>query len=203
MILLATAKLRAAEVPAAGSTPGDTRLPTGFGATKFGMRLAEVWAMYPKAELLEQTAQLGASNVGGPYVDRLALRNYPVAGLDKPTTVELRFWKDQLWTVIVYFGDNDLEHSKAYLVKTFGPRRAGDSESPSWPGASVTTSATYKQRWYGTSDNAMSQQVAAWFADVIAGKWTDASPAEKADRAKRMAALTPHGVSTPENEKHR
>lgn len=201
-MLLVAAKLRAADVVTPRpATPDDARPPTGFGATKFGMSLAEVWRLYPKAELLGQTEQLGASSVGGPYVDRLALRKQAVVGLDQPTTVELRFWKNQLWTVIVYFGDNDLEHSRAYLLKTFGPPQGTDPNSPTWPGATVTTSATVKQRWYGTSDNGLLKEAAAWFADVLTGKWKDASPAEKAEREQRMAALTPRAAQTPADKK--
>lgn len=156
------------------------------------MSLAEVWKMNPTAELLAPSRGLGASALGGPYIDRLALRKQPVPGFDTPTTVELRFWKDQLWGVIIYFGDNDQEKCKAYLAETFGPTTATNPDNPVWEGEKVTTIGVYKQGWYGSSDNALSQQATAWFRDKISGTWRGETPEEKVAREKRMAALTPN-----------
>ncbi len=209
MALLVAGHARAAERPTAvapmatAATVAGAKVdePTGFERAEFGMSLGEVWKMYPNAELLASTATLGASNVGGPYIDRLALRNHPVPGFDKPTTVELRFWKDKLWGVIIYFGDNDPDKCKALLAKTFGPTTSRDPNHPVWRGDRVTTIGAYKQSWYGSSDNAFSNQATAWFSDLTEGKWKGETAEEKAARERRMAALTPKAgkaaVTTP------
>ena len=171
--------------------------PAGFEAAKFGMSLAEVWKMYPKAELVNPKVGLGASTLGGPYIDRLVLREQPVRGFDKPTTVELRFWKDKLWGVIIYFGDNDDARCKAYLAEIFGPGSATNPDNPVWDGERVTTIGVYKQRWYGSSDNSLSAQATAWFRDKLSGQWKGESPEEVAAREKRMAALTPKSDKAP------
>jgi hypothetical protein len=175
--------------PAANATP--LYEPTGFGTAKFGMSLAQVWKMYPQARLLRENETLGAAAVGGPYIDRLVLRNQPVPGFAKPTTVELRFWKDQLWGVIVFFGDNDPEQCKAYLAKTFGPTTSRDPDNPVWLGGKVSSTGTYKEHWYGYTDIAMSQEAGAWVKSVMNGTWKGETAEEKAAREKRMAALTP------------
>jgi hypothetical protein len=187
----------AATPPASAAGAGEQRAaePTGFGPAKFGMSLAEVWKMYPKAELLGPMATLGVAAVDGPYIDRLALRDQPVPGFAKPTTVELRFWKDRLWQVIVYFGDNDPDACKAYLTQTFGPSASPDPNNPSWPGSKVSTSAAYKQKWYGYSDDATSKQATEWFGDALKGVWKGETAEEKAVREQRMAALTPRAAN--------
>jgi hypothetical protein len=195
VMALTAGPLSAATTPVPGqrtTAAAKAAEPTGFGTAKFGMSLAEVWKMYPKAKLLGPRDTLGASAVDGPYIDRLALHDQPVPGFAKPTTVELRFWKDKLWAVVVYFGDNDPEACKIYLTQTFGPSASPDPNSPSWPGTKVSTSAVYKQNWYGFSDDAISKEAAAWFGDALKGVWKGETAEEKAAREQRMAALTPH-----------
>lgn len=182
--------------PAAAARPTPLYEPTGFGTAKFGMSLAEVWKMYPQARLLGEKETLGAAAVGGPYIDRLVLRNQPVPGFAKPTTVELRFWKDQLWGVVVFFGDNDPEQCKAYLARTFGPSTARDLDNPVWLGEKVSSTGTYKEHWYGYTDIAMSREAGAWLKTVMNGTWKGETPEEKAAREKRMAALTPNPGKT-------
>ena len=165
--------------------------PTGFGTASFGMSLKDVWAMYPKARLLGEKESLGAAVLDGPYIERLALRDQPVPGFPKPTTVELRFWKGKLWGVVVFFGDNDPEVCKAYLAQAYGPTTVRDTSMPLWRGDKVTTTATYKQGWYGYTDNALSQEVSAWLAEALKGSWKRATAEENAERERRMAEVTP------------
>jgi hypothetical protein len=165
--------------------------PTGFEAAKFGMSLEDVWRLYPAAQLLGEKETLGAAVLDGPYIERLALRNQPVPGFPKPTTVELRFWKGRLWGVIVFFGDNDPEACKAHLARVYGPTTSRDPNMPLWRGDTVTTTGTYKQGWYGYTDNALSQEVSAWLAEALKGSWKGATADEKAERERRMAAVTP------------
>jgi hypothetical protein len=147
--------------------------------------------MYPKAELLGEQESLGAAVLDGPYIERLGLRNQEVPGFAKPTTVELRFWKGKLWGVIVYFGANDGAQAQAYVAKVFGPTTSRDPDMPIWHGEKVTTTGNYKQSWYGYTDDAMSQEAGDWVRAVLKQTWTGETPEEKAERERRMAALTP------------
>ena len=165
--------------------------PTGFGNAKFGMSLKDVWRMYPQARLLGEQETLGAAVLDGPYIERLALHDQPVPGFPKPTTVELRFWNGKLWGVVVFFGDNDPQVCKAYLANEYGPTTSRDANMPLWRGNKVTTTATYNQGWYGYTDNALSDDVSAWLAEVLKGSWKGATAEEKAERERRMAEVTP------------
>src|SRR5262249_46593011 len=199
--MLVAARVSAADQPAAVPNAPPTPLyePDGYGPAKFGMSLAQVWKMYPQARMLGENESLGAAVVDGPYIDRLVLRDQSVPGFATPTTVELRFWKDKLWAVIVYFGKNDPEQCKAHLAKTFGPSRTRDPDNPVWNGAKVSTTGTYKEHWYGYVDIAMSQEAGAWLKTVLNGTWKGETPEEREAREKRMAALTPGGgaAATP------
>jgi hypothetical protein len=163
----------------------------GFGSAKFGMSLKDVWRMYPNARLLGEQETLGAAVLDGPYIERLALRNQPVPGFPRPTTVELRFWKGKLWGVVVFFGDNDPQVCQAYLAKLYGPTTSQDTSMPLWRGDKATTTGTYKQGWYGYTDNALSQEVSAWLAEALKGSWKGATAEEKVERQRRMAEVTP------------
>jgi hypothetical protein len=165
--------------------------PTGLGDAKWGMTMAEVWKLYPKARWVPEDEQLGAPVVDGPYVDRLEVTDVTVPGLEKPTRVELRFWKGKFWATIIYLGDNDPEKVKAYIAKQFGPFTSGDDFSPMWVGEKVTTGAAYHQKWYGSSDNALSEHARKWFSDMLNGRWSRETAEEIAERDKWVAALTP------------
>jgi hypothetical protein len=172
--------------------------PTGVGNAKFGMSLAEVWKMYPKAKLMGEEEQGGAPVLEGPYIDRLLIKDQKVPGFEKPTTLELRFWNGKLWAVIVYFGDNDAETSRASLLKIFGPQASDDgaNDNLTWYGEKANTTATFREKWYGTSDNALSAQARGWFSDMLNGIWKGETPEEKAAREARMAALTPKSAKS-------
>lgn len=171
--------------------------PAGFGPAAFGMGLMQVWKLFPLAKLMSGEEQLGAPLVAEPYVDRLELRDQSVTGLDKPTTVELRFWKDQLWSAVVYFGDNDVAQVKAFLEKTFGRPVGSEADHPTWPGPRVTTTAVYSQKWYASSLNDLSQEADAWQGDMLKGTWKGETPEEEAARQRRMRALTPAPGALP------
>jgi hypothetical protein len=168
--------------------------PTGYENAKWGMSLGEVWKMYPKARLIGEEEQTGAPVVEGPYVDRLMLTEQKVPGFEQPTNVELRFWKGKFWATIIFFGPNDPEKSKAYILKQFGQFTAGDDFSPMWVGEKVTTGAAYHQGWYGSSYNPLSEGARTWFTDMMNGRWTKETEEEKAEREARMAALTPQAA---------
>jgi hypothetical protein len=101
-----------------------------------------------------------------------------VDGLDKPTTVELRFWKKKLWGFIVYFGDNKDEAVIAMLNGRLGPPDGTDPKYPVWKRAKTQTTAEMLQRWYGVNDLPLSTQAQAWFAQLLTGGWSGPTQAD-------------------------
>ena len=175
-------------VPAAAMT----NEPTGFGAAKFGQSVEEVKKALPKVEPLE--GSLGAQAFPSEHLKRFALKGTKVPGLEKPTNVELRFWKDKLWTVIVYFGENPPEQVTAALTKQYGPP-AGTPANPAWHGERTETLVVNRERYWATTDNALSTDAQAWFREYLTGQ--RAEPAAAASPAGTPASATPGGDATP------
>jgi len=136
--------------------------PTGFGKARFGMTVAQVSEIYPQMEKL--TKSLGAAVVEGPLIERRVLWKEEISGLSKPVNVELRFWKDQLWVVIVYFGENDLETVVRLLTERHGPP-SGKPANAIWEGKKSTIMIAGKARWYSIQDNAISKEAQAVFME--------------------------------------
>ncbi|MGH7788128.1 MAG: hypothetical protein ACRERC_14745 [Candidatus Binatia bacterium] len=166
------------------SAAGAFEEPRGFGKATFGMPADEVRKLLPQAVPLSPGEQLGASAISGPDISRMVLRNYTVEGLPKPTTVELRFWKHQLWGVIVYFGDNTDAEVTALLDKQFGPSDSTDPKQLLWIGATTQTTATFRQRWYGSNDQKLSKEAQIWFMNAIKGGHGHGPAATPAPAAK-------------------
>jgi len=158
--------------------------PRGFGKATFGMPEAEVLKLYPDAVPLQPGQTLGASAVAGPDISRVVLKNHKVEGLAKPTTVELRFWKKQLWGVIVYFGDNSDAEVVALLEKQFGKSENPDPKQMLWVGTATQTTASLRQRWYGSNDQKLSKEAQTWFMNALKGHGHDAPPAAAPPAAK-------------------
>jgi hypothetical protein len=138
--------------------------PPVFGKAQFGMTLEEMRTLYPEMEDL--TKSLGAAVAEGRFIARRVLWKQKLPGLPEPTDIELRFWKNQLWVVIVYFGSNDLDTVVKVLTERYGPPQ-GDPGSPVWSGAKSTVIFAAKARWYSVHDNAISKDAQAVFMEDL------------------------------------
>lgn len=136
--------------------------PAGFGKARFGVSPEEVKILYPQLEELKKG--LGAVVVEGPLITRWVLWKQELPGLPQPTDVELRFWKNQLWVVIVYFGANDLDTVVKALTERYGPPR-GKPASAVWQRARSTIIVAGKAKWYSVQDNAISREAQAVFIE--------------------------------------
>jgi hypothetical protein len=151
---------RVAEPEATAAKPQEAAAePEGFGNAKFKMTPEQAKAALPGLEETEE--DLGAALVGGPYVKRFVLRNHPVPGLQHPTNVEIRFWKDRLWVVIVYFGQNDYPSVVEALEKQLGSTSKGDEKSRVWIGEKTTSVASDREKYYSLADNDLSNEARA------------------------------------------
>lgn len=180
-----------APTPPAKPNPANVKEFTGFEKAPFGISYDEFRKLYPKSEVIPEGKDLGSPTVGGPYIRRLVLNDAKVEGLAKPTMVELRFWKNKLWAVIVYYGDNDDQQIHAMLAKRLGPNDSGDADNPLWERAMTQTTAQKKQRWYGVTLTSLSNEARAWFALMITGQWKGASNAELVELGLATPAPTP------------
>jgi hypothetical protein len=163
--------------------------PDGFGKAKFKMTAAQAKAAIPELEETEE--HLGAAVVGGPRVKRFVLRKYKVPGVEHPTDVELRFWDDKLWVVIVYFGQNDYASVSKALEKQLGPTSRGDDKSRVWLGEKTTSTVSDREKYYSFADNDLSNVArAALFQGIHHAGALEAEPT-KGEATKSDAASTP------------
>ena len=132
--------------------------PSGYGVLRFGSPPEQVERLYPGARRLNSLENLGAVPVTGPAVVRYVLENQKIPGFSKPVRVELRFWKNRLWVVIVYYGENAAEQVVAAVKKQVGDPENRNAE-PVWTGKKTTVSMANRERWYALSDNAVSKEV--------------------------------------------
>lgn len=163
---------------AAPAAAASTALFAGYGPAAFGTRWEKALPMFPKAEPLDNAANLGSPNVGGPFVHRLLLRDQQVAGLAKPVQVELRFWKKKLWVVQVYWGENRTEDVLAMLNEQLGPSDSAAPNDPLWIKGDVQTTISPKQGWFGSTDLAISGDAQDWLKKLMTGQWREPSRAE-------------------------
>jgi hypothetical protein len=128
------------------------------------MTVAEVRAVHPQME--ELTEMLGAATVQSPHVKRYLLRDQKVAAVEQPTKVELRFWKDRLWVIVVYFSALDLENVKTMLTQRYGDLQGGRL-SLYRTMELVTIVLDAKKRWYSIADDAISREAQTFFAEEM------------------------------------
>jgi hypothetical protein len=161
LVLLYVRHVRSVSPPAPAA--GETGSPV-FGKARFGMTVEEMKALYPQMEDLNKS--LGAAVAEGRFITRRVLWQQQLPGLPDPTDIELRFWKNQLWVVIVYFGNNDLDTIMKMLTERYGPPQ-GDPGSPVWSGPTSTVIVAAKARWYSAYDNVISKDAQAVFMEDL------------------------------------
>ncbi len=143
-----------------------TALPDGFGKAKLGMSPQEVAKLYPELKKLDREV-LGATPVFSPFVVRQLIPSVALAGAPHPVPVELRYWKDKLWVIIVYNGQNSDEQMTDAFTALCG-KPSADKPGPAWFGEKVSISSAPKQHWYALADNALSKQAQELFAEEMA-----------------------------------
>jgi hypothetical protein len=187
---------------AAVAAPADPNaLFAGYGPAPFGTRWEKALTLFPTAEQMSQSKNLGSSNVGGVFVHRLLLDKQSIAGVAKPVQVELRFWKKKLWAVNVYFGENSTPEVLAMLTRALGPSEGTDPNSPFWFKGDVQTTVSPKQGWFGSTDLTLSADAQAWFKKLRKGQWKQASQAEL-DEMEDRTPVPGTPVPTPAGHVH-
>ena len=121
---------------------------------------------YPEMEELGDQ-NLGALPIGGPHISRYVARDQQQPGLAKPSDLEFRFWKDKLWIIIVYFGENDADAVMATLREQLGSPTGDDKQHPRWDGEKTEVTVSPAQGWYGIADKAASKEAREWLITAL------------------------------------
>lgn len=164
------ARAASAPPPTPGASAGQPGV-AAFGRTPFGTSWTEVRARYPRAQELAAGQERAAPSIGGPFVRRLLLAAQPVEGFKGTADVELRFWKNRLWTVVVYPGPDPDPPMMTVLGARLGPPTGGDADNPQWTRGGTQTTAAVKLHWYAINDVALSAEAQAWFVKAMRGEW--------------------------------
>ncbi|MBI3783212.1 MAG: hypothetical protein HY270_07410 [Deltaproteobacteria bacterium] len=127
--------------------------PQGYGKAHFSMSVAQVRKAYP--ELRE--APKVAGYLSHPNLQRFVLWHQKMEGLPHPVDVELRFWRDSLWTILFYCGDNSFDAVKVQLSKQFGLPASGGTD-PTWLWPTRTLMTASKQGWYSIADRQIGKE---------------------------------------------
>jgi len=152
---------------ASAATPASTPLahvPEGFGKAKFGMTLEQVRQLYPT--LVPAPFVTSAAFFKSPHLTRYWMTNVDVPGLKPKSSVEFRFWKNQLWSIIVYYGGKTYADVVEHLQQSYGPPTVKNSQ-PSWTLGKVTIITSPGQMWYSLDDGDISNDVRREFMEAI------------------------------------
>jgi hypothetical protein len=168
------------------TAPPTPHVPDGLGQAKFGMTLAQVRQLYPA--LAPAPAMTGAAYVKSPHLTRYVVPKVDVPGLQGQCTLELRFWKDQLWSVIVYYGTTPFSTVVENLRREYGPPTTTIGD-PTWKLRHAAIVTSRSQMWYSLEDSEMSMDVERAFLEAIHERQTG--------KALHTAAGPPAGQGTP------
>src|SRR5262245_51642523 len=91
-----------------------------FARLHFGQTAQQAQKLYPKLQKLDKE-RFAAAFPYGPLFPRYYRPDVKLPGLPHPVALELRFFKEELWVIVAYFGDNSNEQILAFLNKRYGP----------------------------------------------------------------------------------
>ena len=142
-----------------GEAQDRAAAPEGYGKAHFGMTVAQVRKAYPE---LKEAPQV-AGYLSHPNLKRYVLWHQKLEGLAKPADVELRFWRDSLWTVLFYCGENNFDDVKVQLSKQYGLPASGGAD-PTWLWPTRTLMTASKGGWYSIADREIGKDAQATLA---------------------------------------
>jgi hypothetical protein len=117
---------------------------------------------------LQHGEKLAAAAVYTPNIRRFVVSGQKLAGSEVPVTVELRFWKDELWIYLTYFEAADKARVLAWLEKQYGPPDHSRDERPLWAGDRILILGELVRGWFTVQDETISRKAQTWFAEAAA-----------------------------------
>jgi hypothetical protein len=163
--------------------------PSGLGKAQFGMSPKQIEKIYKGKVRTLDRENLGATPIYTADVVRQVIADEKVAGLDQPTNVELRYWKNKLWVIIVYFGQNGAEAVNEALLKQFGKPTVSSTDLV-WQFPKVLVNTSNREHWYALAELEMSKEVQAAFTEDLR-KAAEQRQTQQAPAAAPPAAPVP------------
>ncbi|MBI4518183.1 MAG: hypothetical protein HY699_20465 [Deltaproteobacteria bacterium] len=130
----------------------------GFDKLKLRQPLSEVQKTYPKMRKMNDSENLGAATILSPLLQRYHQLGVKLSGLSKPVSLELRFWKEQLWVVVVYFGENSRDDVVRMLKKRYGEPTFTQPD-PAWNGKQVGVGYAPKEGWFSVGSIPIASEI--------------------------------------------
>lgn len=155
--------LSVAAFAAPAATPAR-HAPAGYGKAKFGMTLEQVRQLYPA--LAPAPPFTAAAYFRSRNLTRYLLAGVEIRGLKRPCNVELRFWKNQLWSVITFYGANPFSAVVQKLQREYGPPTTKSSD-PTWALGTATLITSPGQLWYSVDGAEIGKDVQREFMEVV------------------------------------
>jgi hypothetical protein len=137
----------------------------GFEKLTFGQTIAQVQKVYPKMRKLDKE-HLGATAVMSPLMPRYYQPEATVRGLAEPIALELRFWKDQLFVVIGYYGGNSHEAVVKWLERRYG-KPTHTQPDPTWIGKQISIVTTPGEAWFSLNDSKLAAEAQAMMQEEL------------------------------------
>ncbi len=191
LLVAAAAAVATGSEPAAPS-PSIADLK-GFAEIEFGDSLEVAKKKHPEMRPVSTTdTRLNAAAIQSPHLVREVIGDYKLGNVPTPVQVELRFWRDQLWAVVVYYDRGESEAVLKYLDETYGPRTSGTPQRPIWSDDRVQLQVVTTGGWYGATSKSISEDARSWFFKKLSGHAAAADegsskPAEKHDHSHESA----------------
>ena len=196
--LAVLAMLALTALPAAAAVTNEF---TAYDGAQLGSTPEQVRKAFPKMEVT--TENLGSQPFPSEHLVRYVVRDAKIAEAGKPGMVELRFWNNKLWAIVVYYPPDTKDAVLAALTKRLGPPNGTNPAKPSWQGAKSSVFVETSVNWFGITDNALSKEAQAWFLANLQrmsqamqqGQQKAAAASAAAPPAATPAAATP--AATP------
>ena len=134
---------------------------TAYDGAQLGSTPEQVRKAFPKMEVT--TENLGSQPFPSEHLVRYVVRDAKIAEAGKPGMVELRFWNNKLWAIVVYYPPDTKDAVLAALTKRLGPPNGTNPAKPSWQGAKSSVFVETSLNWFAVTDNALSKEAQAWF----------------------------------------
>jgi hypothetical protein len=189
--------LSGAAVAAEPAATPARQAPEGYGKAKFGMPLEQVRQLYPA--LAPAPAVTAAAYFRSPNLKRFWLAGVTVRGLKSPCDLELRFWKNQLWSVITFYGANPFPDVVQNLEREYGPPTIKSSD-PTWVFGTATLITSPGQQWYSVDGAEVGKDVQREFMEAVRqheAKKAAQTPTAQAPPGQAPAGQAPQGQAPP------
>jgi len=169
-------------------------VPQGYGKAKFGISFEQAHKLYPA---LTKAGSTSAAYFRSPNLTRYWMTKVKVPGLKDDCSVEFRFWKDRLWSIIVYYGANPSGDVMENLAREFGPPTVRTSD-PSWTLGRVTIITSPPQMWYSFDDGEIGKDVRREFMEAVQREQQrKAAVAQAPAAAAASSPVTPPAPTPP------